>query len=122
MPRRLLLALLAVAPVTLVTPVPAQTNSQQYVVVYVEFLPAAAQQGGQKLDQLAALADKSAGLISFSVNQQIGRPNFYSLVEIWRDNASYQTFVNAASTQALLTRIQPLLEAPFDERPGTLVE
>ena len=77
---------------------------------------------GQKLDQLAALADKSAGLISFGVNQQIGRPNFYSLVEIWRDNASYQTFVNAASTQALLTRIQPLLEAPFDERPGTLVE
>jgi quinol monooxygenase YgiN len=120
--RRLLLTLLALAPVTLVTPVPAQTNSQQYVVVYVEFLPAAAQQGGQKLDQLAALAGNSVGLISFGVNQQIGRPNFYSLVEIWRDNTSYQNFVNAPSTQALLAKIQPLLEAPFDQRPGTLVE
>ena len=120
--RRLLLALLALVPVTLVTPVPAQTNSQQYVVVYVEFLPAAARQGEQKLDQLAALADNSAGLVSFAVNQQIGRPNFYSLVEIWQDSASYQAFVNATSTQALLAKIQPLLEAPFDERPGTLVE
>ena len=120
--RRLLLALLALAPITLVTPVSAQTSSQQYVVVYVEFLPAAAQKGGQKLDQLAALADHSAGLISFAVNQQIGRPNLYSLVEIWRDNAAYQTFVNAASTQALLTAIQLLLEAPLDERLGSLIE
>ena len=120
--RRLLLALLALAPITLVTPVAAQTSSQQYVVVYVEFLPAASQKGGQKLNQLAALADNSAGLISFAVNQQSGRPNFYSLVEIWQNNASYQIFVNAASTQALLTAIQPLLEAPLDERPGSLVE
>jgi len=116
--RRLLLALLALTAVTLATPVAAQ----QYIVVYVEFLPAAAQQGGQKLNQLAALANKSAGLISFGVNKQTGRPNFYSLVEIWQDTASYQAFVNAASTQALLTAIQPLLEAPLDERPGSLVE
>ena len=80
------------------------------------------QKGGRKLSQLAGLANNSAGLISFTVNQQIGRPNFYSLVEIWQDSASYQTFVNAASTQALLTAIEPLLEAPLDERPGSLVE
>jgi quinol monooxygenase YgiN len=104
----------------IITPVAAQTNSQQYVVVYVEFLPAAAQQGGQKLNQLAALADKSPGFISFSVNQQIGRSNFYSLVEIWRNSASYQTFLNSA--EPLLAAIQPLLEAPLDERRGSLVE
>lgn len=120
--RRLSLALLALTPVALFTPVAAQTNTQQYVVVYVEFLPAAARQGGQELKQLAALANNSAGLISFNVNQQIGRPNFYSLVEIWQDNASYEAFIGATSTQSLLTRIDPLLEAPFDERPGNLVE
>ena len=120
--RWLSLALLALAPATFVAPVAAQSASQQYVVVYVEFLPAAADTGGGKLNQLAALAYKSAGLISFNVNQQIGRPNFYSLVEVWHDNASYEAFVDATSTQTLLAAIQPLLEAPFDERPGSLVE
>jgi quinol monooxygenase YgiN len=121
--RRFSLALLALAAVAFITPIAAQNNSQQqYVVVYVEFLPTAAEKGGEKLNQLAALAQKSAGLVSFEVNQQIGRPNFYSLVEVWRDNASYQVFIAATGTQALLTLIQPLLEAPFDERPGNLVE
>jgi quinol monooxygenase YgiN len=120
--RRLSLALLALAPVAFVTPVAAQTTSQQYVVVYVEFLPATAQQGGQKLNQLAALAHNSAGLISFSVNQQIGRSNFYSLVEIWQDSASYQTFVTADKTKHLQAAIDDLLEAPLDERLGSLVE
>lgn len=120
--RRLSLALLALAPVSLVTPVAAQTNSQQYVVVYVEFLPAAAQQGGQKLNYLAALANNAAGRISFNVNQQIGRPNFYSLVEVWTDTASYENFLGAAKTKALLNAIQDLLEAPLDERRGSHIE
>jgi quinol monooxygenase YgiN len=120
--RRLSLALLALTPVMLVTPVAAQTNSQQYVVVYVEFLPATAQQGGQKLNQLAVIANRQAGLISFGVNQQIGRANFYSLVEIWRDSNAYQDFLKLPSTKAVLNAIMPLLEAPLDERLGSLVE
>jgi quinol monooxygenase YgiN len=44
------------------------------------------------------------------------------LLEIWQDAASRQVFENLAQTQALLAQIQPLLEVPFDERPGTLIE
>jgi quinol monooxygenase YgiN len=44
------------------------------------------------------------------------------LIELWKDAKSRQTFENKHGTQALLDQIRPLLEAPFDERPGTLVE
>ena len=104
------------------TAVVANTDQQQFVVVYVEFLPATAGQGGQQLEQLAGLARAAAGIISFNVNQEIQRPNFYSLVEIWNDAAAYQAFVNSSQTQALVNAIQPLLEAPLDERPGNLVD
>jgi hypothetical protein len=44
------------------------------------------------------------------------------LLEIWKNANARQAFENMAQTQALLARIQSLLEVPFDERPGTLIE
>jgi len=44
------------------------------------------------------------------------------LLEIWKDAKSRQDFEERPQTKALLNQIQPLLEVPFDERPGTLVE
>jgi quinol monooxygenase YgiN len=120
--RHWLLALLILAPAAFPGSVVANTDQQQFVVVYVEFLPAKAAQGGQQLEQLAGLARAAAGIISFNVNQEIQRPNFYSLVETWNDAAAYQAFVNSSQTQAMLNAIQPLLEAPLDERAGNLVE
>ena len=120
--RHWLLALLIFVPAAFPGSVVANTDQQQFVVVYVEFLPASAAQGGQQLEQLAGLARAAAGIISFNVNQEIQRPNFYSLVETWNDAAAYQAFVNSSQTQAMLNAIQPLLEAPLDERAGNLVE
>ncbi|MGH7065294.1 MAG: putative quinol monooxygenase [Stellaceae bacterium] len=118
--------MLAFMPAILTGPAMAQTTPtptpRQYVVVYVEFLPVAALRGGLKLAQLAALARKSTGLVSFDVDEQIARPNFYSLVEIWSNATDYQNFLNADRTKALLATMQPLFEAPLDERPGNLVK
>jgi quinol monooxygenase YgiN len=119
---RWLMALLILAPMAFPNPVAAQSNEQQYVVVYVEFLPDAAAEGGQKLQQLEGLAHAAPGVLSFYVNQEIQRPNFYSLVEIWNSATAYQNFVSSSRTVALVNAIQPLLEAPFDVRPGNLVE
>jgi quinol monooxygenase YgiN len=113
---------LALVPGMLASPAFAQTNPRQFVVVYVELLPADTIKGAQKLEQLAGLAQKSTGFIRFDVNQQIGRPNFFSLVEVWRDDAAYQKFLAAARVTAVLDALGPLLEAPLDTRPGNLVE
>lgn len=106
-----LLALVILVPAAFPGPVGAQTDQQQYVVVYVEFLPAEAAQGGRQLEQLARLARAAAGIVSFNVSQEIQRPNFYSLVEIWDAAAAFQAFSDSSQTQAVLSAIQPLLES-----------
>jgi quinol monooxygenase YgiN len=120
--RSWLLALLVFVPVASPGSVMAQADAQQYVVVYAEFLPATTAEGGRQLERLAELAREASGIISFNVNQEIQRPNFYSLVEIWEDAAAFQAFNNSSQTQAALNALQPLLEAPLDERPGNLAE
>jgi quinol monooxygenase YgiN len=116
------LPLLALAPLVFAAPGAAQADQQQYVVTYVEFLPAFKEVGGELIERLAAFGRAQPGAISFSSNAEIERSNFYVLIELWKDAKSRQTFENKHGTQALLDQIRPLLEAPFDERPGTLVE
>ena len=100
---------------------PARADQQQFVVTYVEFLPADEDRGGEFLEQLAALG-RANGAVSFTANQEIQRANFFVLIETWNDATSRQAFENLPQTMALLAQIQPLLEAPLDERPGTLIE
>lgn len=115
------LPLLALALLALASPGTARADPQQYVVTYVEFKPAFKEVGGELLEQLATFG-RNRGAVRFSVNPEIGRANFYVLIEIWEDAKSRQRFESRPKTQTLLDAIQPLLEAPFDERLGTLIE
>jgi quinol monooxygenase YgiN len=109
-------------PLAFAVPGQAQTDQTQFVVVYVELLPAAKQRGGELLEKLARLGQASPGAISFTANQEIQRPNFYVLIEEWKDVASYEAFQNRDKTKILINQIQPLVEAPFDERDGVLIK
>ena len=116
-----LLPFFAVALLALAAHGPARADQEQFVVTYVEFLPAKQDRGEELLEQLARLGRRN-GAISFTANQQIQRPNFFVLLEIWANANARQVFEDLRQTQVLLGRIQPLLEVPFDERPGTLIE
>lgn len=98
----------------------AGPDQEQFVVTYVEFLPAKQDPGEDLLERLAALGRRN-GAISFTANQEIQRPNFFVLIEIWPSANARQNFEALGQTQALLSRIQSLLEAPLDVRPGNLV-
>jgi quinol monooxygenase YgiN len=102
----------------------AQTAPQQYVVVYGEFKPNpnAVRQGTHTLEYLTRLARQSSGIVHFASYTEIERPNFFSLIEIWQDSASFTAFENASDTQKALGDLQPDLIAPLDERDGNLVE
>ena len=120
-----LLPLLGLALLALTAHRPARADQEQFVVTYVEFLPAKQDRGEELLEQLARLGRRNGAIsftISFTANQEIQRPNFFVLLEIWQNANARQAFENLGRTQTLLGRIQPLLEVPFDERPGTLIE
>jgi quinol monooxygenase YgiN len=102
----------------------AQTTPQQYVVIYGEFKPNpyAVQEGTRTLESLTRLARQSSGVVHFASYAEIGRPGFFSLIEIWQDAASFTAFQNASNTQKVLGNLQPYLIAPLDERDGNLIE
>ena len=56
-------------------------DQRQYVVVYVEFTPAQIQHGERVLQELAAVARKSPGFVSFTVLDEIARANRFALFE-----------------------------------------
>jgi quinol monooxygenase YgiN len=103
-------------------PAGAQPNQEQFVVTYVEFKPADTKAGGRILDDLASQALASAGVIRFDVLQQVDRSNFFALFEIWSSAQTLAAFEISPATQAVFTRLAPLLEAPLDERDGNLLD
>ena len=113
----LLIALLSIVAV----PAWAQ-STQQYVVIYVEFKPADTKAGSRVLDDLASNALASPGVVRFDVLQQMDRPNFFALFEIWGSAQAYSTFKNSSATQGIVAQLASLLESPLDERDGNLLE
>jgi hypothetical protein len=113
---------LALALLAFALPGPARADQQQYVVAYFEFLPAFKEVGGNLLEQLASVGRHAKGAISLSADQEIQRSNFYVLISVWETAADRLAFESSAKATALLTKIQPLLEAPIDIRPGSLIE
>jgi quinol monooxygenase YgiN len=105
-------------------PTYAQSAQTQYVVVYGEVAPTrrAEHQAQSLLNDLAELAQQANGSILFSVNTEVERPNFFSLVEIWQDATTYAAFTSASAVKQVVQQLQPLLIAPMDERDGNLVE
>ena len=63
----------------------------------------------------------SAGVIRFDVLHQVDRRNFFALFEIWSSAQTLAAFESSSVTQAILTQVAPLLEAPLDERDGNLL-
>ncbi len=96
---------------------------QQYVVIYGELAPtfSARLNGEFVLNQLARLARTTFGAQYFTVNFEIGRPNFFNITEVWSSATAYAAFTGASNTQHSLASLQPLLIAPLDERDGNLV-
>jgi quinol monooxygenase YgiN len=99
----------------------AQPVRQQLVVTYVEFKPANTEAGAKILEQLAANAEASSGVISFDVVQQIDCQNFFALFEVWSTAKAFSDFQSSPATRAILSRLTQLLSAPLDERLGNLL-
>jgi quinol monooxygenase YgiN len=99
----------------------AQSVQQQFVITYVEFKPADTNTGAQMLEKLAANAESSSGLVNFDVLQQIDRPNFFALFEVWTTAQGFSDFQNSSAAQATLLQLSDVLEAPLDQRLGNLL-
>jgi quinol monooxygenase YgiN len=99
----------------------AQSAPQQFVVTYVEFKPADTNAGAKMLEDLAANAEHSSGVVDFDVLQQVDRPNFFGLFEVWATAQAFSDFESSSATQNIQSQLKRLLEAPLDQRLGNLL-
>jgi quinol monooxygenase YgiN len=90
-----------------------------YVVTYVELLQEGnvARGQGELLDYGAKTSNMNGSrVLSYSVLQQLDRPNRYAVLEIWDSQMSYNAWQGLATTTNFVAKIKPLLGAPFDHR------
>jgi quinol monooxygenase YgiN len=102
------------APITSVGP-----SGSLYVITYVEFLQNGNVRAGKDalVDYGAATSRINGGHVqSFSILQQLDRPNRYAVLEIWDQQANYNAWQNDRVTQQFISQTRSLLGSPFDHR------
>ena len=113
--RTLVRIFLGIVAAALATSAQAQ-SSAVYVVTYVEVMPNASDAGAALLERYRDAARKEDGDLRTDVLQEIGRPNRFVIVEIWKDKAALDAHGKSAGTAAFHDKLKTIQDAPYDER------
>ena len=87
-----------------------------YVVTHVDVPPPKKDDCIAALKTLIAGSRKEPGSVRFDIFQQGSRPNHFSVVEIWKDQAAYDAHITATHTKAFRDALTPMTGALYDER------
>ena len=96
-------------------------NLGLFVVTYVDFL--ADGDPGKALRELIRYGSdtsQAAGQKSYTVLQQIDRPNRFATLEVWDSLTDYNNWQTDQHTTQFVTKVMPLLGSPFDHRLNRL--
>ena len=96
-------------------------NLGLFVVTYVDFL--ADGDPGKALRELIRYGSdtsQAAGQLSYTVLQQIDRPNRFATLEVWDSLTDYNNWQTDHHTTHFVTKVMPLLGSPFDHRLNRL--
>ena len=88
-----------------------------FVVTYIDVAPASRDADAGFLRQLVAASRKDPGVIRYEAFQRSSPSNQFTIVEIWKDQQSYDAHAAAAHVKTFRQQIEPHLIAPIDERP-----
>jgi quinol monooxygenase YgiN len=101
-------------------PAAAQSLGTVYVIAHVDVVPNP--QTPDILKRLAEASRKEGGNLRFDVVQYSVRPNHFTVVEQWRDQAALDAHVAAAHTLQYRDEVLPLTGSPLDERVYVAVD
>ena len=92
------------------------TDDQIYVVTHVDIMPSHAAAGAKLLGEYGARSRSDAGAVRIEVLREPPRPNHFTIVSVWTDQAAFEKHLAAEHTRKFRGELQPLLGSPFDER------
>ncbi|HVB79765.1 MAG TPA: antibiotic biosynthesis monooxygenase [Candidatus Binataceae bacterium] len=87
-----------------------------YVVTHVDIMPTYTADGTRLIREFGADSRRDQGVVRFEVLQESSRPNHFTMVAVWADQAAFEKHLAADHTRSFRGKLQPLLGSPFDER------
>ena len=108
--------LFAMALLPLATAARAEGAAPVHVATYIEVVAASAKDGIALLTQYRDASRKENGNMRAEVAREIGRPNRFVVLEVWKDQAAFEAHGKSAGTSAFRDRMKTIHGAPHDER------
>ena len=97
------------------------TDSALFVVTYVDFLTDGDPgKGLAELVRYGTATSKESGQLSYTVLQQLDRPNRFATLEVWDSAEHYNNWQSDPTTTNFDAKVMPLLGSPFDHRLNIL--
>jgi quinol monooxygenase YgiN len=100
---------------------PSDHGQPIVVVTHLDVFPAGKDQAAEWVKTEAEAARKDRGNLRYDVVRLDDHLNHFTLIEFWRDRASFDASATSAHTREFRGKITPLEGAPYDERLYTLV-
>jgi len=100
-------------------PTPAPIVGNIYSVTYIEVMPTSKAEAVTILRRYREAASKEGGNLRCEVVQRIDQPHQFAILEIWKDQAAFETHVKSANTTDTREKIAAVRNAPTDERVHT---
>ena len=94
----------------------AEGAAPVHVATYIEVVAASAKDGIALLTQYRDASRKENGNMRAEVAREIGRPNRFVVLEVWKDQAAFEAHGKSASTSAFRDKLKTIHGAPHDER------
>jgi quinol monooxygenase YgiN len=96
-------------------------NLGLFVVTYVDFLTDGDPgKGEDKLVRYGAATSKAPGQMSYTVLQQLDRPNRFATLEVWDSVEHYNNWQSDPTTTDFVAKVMPFLGSPLDHRLNIL--
>ncbi len=97
---------------------PPSTDASQnvFIVTHIDVMPNFSDDANKAIQKYAADSRKEAGAASVEGLVQDGRPNHFTIVEVWQSRAAFEAHSGQAHVREFREALQPMLGAPFDER------
>jgi quinol monooxygenase YgiN len=96
---------------------PAAGTGTAYTVTYIEVTPASADAARKHLRTYSTSTAKADGLVQFQAYQRVGTKHHFAIVEGWKTSAARDAHTAAAPSTTYRAALEPMLIAPYDERP-----
>jgi len=91
-------------------------NTMVYVATYIDVQLSSTNQGIALVKRYRDATRRETGSAGVYVVQEVGRPNRLVLIEIWKDDASFETHEKDGHTSEFRNQLKAIHNSPYDQR------